>query len=642
MTVPMVNLAGQADPARGRKAKCPPARKMTTPVLESLYLHCEPDPAFATLHGANPAELRDTAVILCPPFGWEEVCSYRPLRHWAQALAQAGYPALRLSLPATGDSGGDPTEPDRVSAWRDSIHYASRWTREALGVRRVAVLGIGLGGLLAAAAEAQEPGFDDLVLWGVPSGGKELVRQLRAFSRLERSRFFEDLPEPPSAPPGQIEAGGYLLAPQTVEELGRIELDEFPLLAERPRRVLMLERDGLAVDDELRRRLSSTSSVEVAPGTGYADMTSHPQRSVPPEGVIERVRRWLDEGSAPSLPELAEPALRSTSASPSTRLRTPDGAWVRETPLTLAPDAMDGNLSAVLVEPDRPVDHGLCVILLNGGAVRRIGPNRMWVEAARRWAAGGVPTLRLDVEAIGDADGDETPYRDDGALYEPHFVPQVLSVIDYLAERGLGSRFILGGLCSGAYWSFHAALEEPRVCAVMLVNPRALIWDEGLGPARDLRALLTERFSLSKLRRVVTRDRLGSFLRWMVATPYRWGRRLLTGENKAAAQQRELADAFERYIDSGRRALLLFSEHEPVYDELARAGLIGIFGPLKEIVVDRVPVRDHTLRPTSGQGVAHAALDRLVMRDEERILASEATATSGNSSSAPHSMQTAS
>ncbi len=37
-------------------------------------------------------------------------------------------------------------------------------------------------------------------------------------------------------------------------------------------------------------------------------------------------------------------------------------------------------------------------VLLNAGPQRRTGPNRMWVEIARRWAAKGVPTLRLDAD----------------------------------------------------------------------------------------------------------------------------------------------------------------------------------------------------------------------------------------------------
>ena len=66
----------------------------------------------------------------------------------------------------------------------------------------------------------------------------------------------------------------------------------------------------------------------------------------------------------------------------------------------------------------------------------------------------------------------------------------------------MGRRFMLGGLCSGAYWSFHAALLDERVPAVLLLNPRALVWDAGLGPGRDLRALFTQRPSLAKIRRL--------------------------------------------------------------------------------------------------------------------------------------------
>ena len=59
----------------------------------------------------------------------------------------------------------------------------------------------------------------------------------------------------------------------------------------------------------------------------------------------------------------------------------------------------------ILTEPVGPaVD--LCAVWLNAGPQRRIGPNRMWVETARRWAALGVPSVRVDLAAIGDADGD--------------------------------------------------------------------------------------------------------------------------------------------------------------------------------------------------------------------------------------------
>ena len=120
------------------------------------------------------------------------------------------------------------------------------------------------------------------------------------------------------------------------------------------------------------------------------------------------------------------------------------------------------------------------MVLLNAGAVRRTGPSRMWVECARRWAADGLTILRLDVEGIGDSDGATTPYVKDDSLYVPELVPQVQSAIDFLQARTEGERFILGGLCAGAYWSFHAALRDPRVSAILMLNPACA--DLGYGP----------------------------------------------------------------------------------------------------------------------------------------------------------------
>src|SRR6202042_2243740 len=120
-------------------------------------------------------------------------------------------------------------------------------------------------------------------------------------------------------------------------------------------------------------------------------------------------------------------------------------ASVTETPIVI--QQRFGRLAAVLAAPDEPHPgaEGLCVVLVKAGGVRRMGPSRMWVEAARRWAGSGVPTLRLDVEGLGDADGDPAPYAADAGLYVPELVPQVISALDELVRRGIGSRFVLGG-----------------------------------------------------------------------------------------------------------------------------------------------------------------------------------------------------
>src|ERR1700733_7031844 len=59
------------------------------PLLQPFYICQQDEPFFATLHDAHgPA--RDVAVVMCPPFGWEDMCSYRGRLEWASSLAAEG------------------------------------------------------------------------------------------------------------------------------------------------------------------------------------------------------------------------------------------------------------------------------------------------------------------------------------------------------------------------------------------------------------------------------------------------------------------------------------------------------------------------------------------------------------------------
>ncbi len=87
---------------------------MTPPPAQTRFLPSGAEQVCAVWHPPAPAGRVTRAVILCPPFGWDEVCSYRSRRDWAQQLATAGYSTLRVSFPATGDSSGDPLQPGRL------------------------------------------------------------------------------------------------------------------------------------------------------------------------------------------------------------------------------------------------------------------------------------------------------------------------------------------------------------------------------------------------------------------------------------------------------------------------------------------------------------------------------------------------
>ena len=147
------------------------------------------EPVFGQMHMPAEREQHETAVLLSPPFGWDEICSYRSRRAWAQQLAAAGHPTLRIDLPSAGDSGGSPNDSGRLDAWTSAVASAAGWLGASTGRTRVAAIGIGLGGMLICRAAANGAPIAEAVLWAVPSKGRAFVRELRAFGRMESSRF---------------------------------------------------------------------------------------------------------------------------------------------------------------------------------------------------------------------------------------------------------------------------------------------------------------------------------------------------------------------------------------------------------------------------------------------------------------------
>jgi hypothetical protein len=167
----------------------------------------------------------------------------------------------------------------------------------------------------------------------------------------------------------------------------------------------------------------------------------------------------------------------------------------------------------------------------------------------------------------------------------------------------------------------HAALRDSRVRALLLINLQVVVWESGLTPARDLRALRSQPLSLSRLRRVATPRRVRAFARWMLAAPLRWVQRMITGQSPSAAAEGQVDHALERLLASGTRAVWLFTNHEPLYGELVRSGWKERLAGSPNMTFAHIDVRDHTMRPGPCQRELHAALDRAVELELERAAA---------------------
>lgn len=115
----------------------------------------------------------------------------------------------------------------------------------------------------------------------------------------------------------------------------------------------------------------------------------------------------------------------------------------------------------VLAEPARRGD--TAVVLLNAGAMRRAGPFRLHVHAARRFAALGFPTLRIDQPGIADHIA---------SARRPH-LDVLVEILDAVQRETGCRRFVVGGVCSAADFAWVLAQKEHRVAGLLLLDPMA-------------------------------------------------------------------------------------------------------------------------------------------------------------------------
>ncbi|MGH2940681.1 MAG: hypothetical protein ACRDPE_21475 [Solirubrobacterales bacterium] len=561
------------------------------------------DAAVFAVHDAPPSGAEGRApVLICSPWGWDDVASYRARREWARRLAAAGHHTLRLDLPATGNSDGRPSEEGVVDAWVMAIAAAGGWLAAAAGAASVAAVGLGLGGLLGLQAAEDGAPIAAMALWGVPGSGRRFVRETRAFAALQSWTADPDFD--PGVAEGWIEAGGFGLSPGTIEALATLAPPErFGAL----RSVLALERDGIPVEPKLLERLGAAGvAVESAPGGGWGEFVSHPERSELPDAVAIRFGSWLEGLDLPVATAAPSPWADPVSAS----LR----AWdARETAVTLS--APWGETVGVLAEPEAGGDGDLCAVFLNAGAVRSVGPSRLWTETARDWAAAGVPSLRLDLEGIGEADGEPAGELRVADFYALRYIDQVRGVLDECERRGWGRRFLLVGLCAGGYWAFQTAVADERVVAAFTINAGALRWHPDLLTLRAARLgggrAREGDYWRKLLRGEVERGKVAAMMRSMVR---RAGLALARPFGRTHSQR--LTAGIEADLDrlgaDGKHVLLAFSAKEPLGGEVEADGLDRRKRPGIDFAT--LPGSDHTLRPPVAQRAFHELLDAELSR----------------------------
>ena len=245
------------------------------------------------------------------------------------------------------------------------------------------------------------------------------------------------------------------------------------------------------------------------------------------------------------------------------------------------------------------------MLFLNTGANCHVGPGRTFVEHARALAERGVASLRMDCLGIGDL-----PWLPEGPLGSIHHVERIADVsaaIDALRRLRFGEVSIVG-VCSGGFLAFQAALADPRIARILLVNPSfwlPLSEDELADPLTGVfgstsgylsklggrafwRRLFSGDFQFSNFRRI-GRELLARLKRKLAngsaSLAMRWVRKPRRGP---------LIAGLERLAQRRCGVLLLLSERDPAREKLAEQIPGGDFSALEGLMeIVEVKGADH-------------------------------------------------
>ena len=402
-------------------------------------------PLFGWLHQPDDGMARGLA-ICCAPLGREAANALPAFQVACDQLAASGIAALRFDYAGTGDSAGSLDDPGRLADWMASIDEALLFARR-IHSGPVVLIGMRMGALLAAEAVARGARVDGLICWDPCASGRDFLRTEQTL--LATSYGAQQLGD------GSVAGPAFTYSAETVADLSALKLEPGPT-PDSHRIVVLARTDGFGMA-AVRKRFASTP-VDWIEVDGQAELIdAYPDTLVLPTTAIKSACEAV--GGCVDGPTTA---IRLQPEMSAEVLHLPDGSSVAECPMRLGPNA----LFAIMTEPtgtEGPLP--TTVVFLSAGALDHTGPGRMWVTLARRFAADGIPSVRVDIDGIGESFGRPGMRRQE--VRPPEAIDDLTDIAVALGDPD-GRSLVYVGLSSGAYHAIEAGLHlHPKgICAL--------------------------------------------------------------------------------------------------------------------------------------------------------------------------------
>ena len=424
------DLAGEAVDESGKNTELP------------TWFGPESAPMFGVVHVPSGGHAR-AGIVICPPLGKEHVDTYRGLKLLAQSLCARGFAVLRFDYTGTGDSSVVQGTDTAVEDYRASIQEAVAFLRKS-GANRIGLVGLRAGALLAAATAPSICGVTELVLWDPVADGRLFLREQRILYKMSVGADVVDAERESIL--------GISLSQGAARALKALAM---PTEIDTATSVLILAREERS-DDAKLAALRANSNSQLIHAVGQAEFVEPADFVVEiPVDSIDAITSWLDT-RVPMSEHSISPAICREAAVAT----LPDGRRVIETIDELGPNRLFAIRTWVSgVDADGPT-----LIIHNTAAQHRVGPGRVWVEAARELAAEGMIVVRFDRRGTGETGLATTEFVDMYSDTSKEDVRDIVSAIGVTPDR-----LMMTGVCSGA-WSAAYGAYCAGAKSVVLVN----------------------------------------------------------------------------------------------------------------------------------------------------------------------------
>lgn len=202
---------------------------------------------FGVLHEPVVPVAAKTPFVFCHPFGEEKLWTHRSWVSFARQLTARGHVVLRFDLRGNGDSSGDFSDSSLQTALSDT-RTAIETVKHTTGAASVTLLGLRLGGSVAALIADERDDVDRLLLWSPIIDGHRFVQELLRVNLATQMTVYKEVREDRAALVALMKQGrtvnvdGYPLSLAFYEQLAALKLAHGPRAFSGPCLVVQIDR----------------------------------------------------------------------------------------------------------------------------------------------------------------------------------------------------------------------------------------------------------------------------------------------------------------------------------------------------------------------------------------------------------------